>query len=198
MKLTRPGAKMLAPIQGSNDYQSWVISNNLTNFLTLNRVPSSNDAVLVTIDGTFQQPGTAFSIVDNQLLFSEYLPKGSNVGILYLNREYFYTGAVANGSVSSASIVAGGVTNSNILDGAVSGNKIAQFTITANNIVADTVSTKAIFNQIRQSASAPPANGTYQRGDIVWNSHPISGSYIGWICTGDGTPGIWTTFGLIS
>ena len=50
----------------------------------------------------------------------------------------------------------------------------------------------------RGLASAAPASGTYLQGDIVWNSAPTSGGYIGWVCTTAGTPGTWKTFGLIS
>jgi hypothetical protein len=48
---------------------------------------------------------------------------------------------------------------------------------------------------------APPSastDGTYQRGDIVWNTAPNTGGYIGWVCVTAGTPGGWTGFGLIA
>lgn len=47
------------------------------------------------------------------------------------------------------------------------------------------------------SASAP-TSGSYRLGDIVWNSQPRPTGYIGWICTKEGTPGVWKTFGPIS
>lgn len=45
--------------------------------------------------------------------------------------------------------------------------------------------------------SAPPTTGTYERGDIVYNTNPTAGGYLGWICTAAGTPGTWKGFGLI-
>lgn len=42
---------------------------------------------------------------------------------------------------------------------------------------------------------APPATGTCGHGDIVWNLSPISGGYVGWVCTVAGT---WATFGQIN
>lgn len=42
-----------------------------------------------------------------------------------------------------------------------------------------------------------PSHGHYKKGDIVWNSNTISGSYIGWVCTREGSPGIWKAFGQI-
>jgi hypothetical protein len=47
------------------------------------------------------------------------------------------------------------------------------------------------------SASAP-TSGSYRLGDIVWNSQPRPTGFVGWICTKEGTPGIWKTFGPIS
>jgi len=50
----------------------------------------------------------------------------------------------------------------------------------------------------RLLGTAAPVSGTYEVGDIVYNSAPASGGYIGWVCTVAGTPGTWNTFGLIS
>jgi len=43
-----------------------------------------------------------------------------------------------------------------------------------------------------------PLSGSYRKGDVVWNSNPKPAGYVGWICTREGTPGIWKTFGPIS
>lgn len=48
------------------------------------------------------------------------------------------------------------------------------------------------------SSSTIPSSGTWQRGDVVLNSQPTSGNFIGWVCTASGTPGTWKTFGAIS
>lgn len=47
-------------------------------------------------------------------------------------------------------------------------------------------------------AAAAPITGTYNLGDIVWNSAPTSGGFIGWVCTLAGAPGTWKTWGPIS
>lgn len=46
--------------------------------------------------------------------------------------------------------------------------------------------------------SEAPATGSYRKGDIVWNSNPRPTGHVGWICTTEGTPGVWKSFGLIS
>lgn len=48
------------------------------------------------------------------------------------------------------------------------------------------------------TGTAIPAAGTYVVGDIIYNEAPASAGFIGWVCTGPGTPGTWKTFGLIS
>jgi len=51
---------------------------------------------------------------------------------------------------------------------------------------------------VRMLGTAAPTTGTYQVGDIFYNSSPTAGGYIGWVCTTAGTPGTWKTFGAIS
>jgi hypothetical protein len=46
-------------------------------------------------------------------------------------------------------------------------------------------------------AAAAPVTGTWARGDIVFNSTPSAGGYIGWVCVTAGTPGTWKEFGDI-
>ena len=43
-----------------------------------------------------------------------------------------------------------------------------------------------------------PVTGSYNIGDIVWNSTPKPSGHVGWICTKAGTPGVWNAFGQIS
>jgi hypothetical protein len=47
-------------------------------------------------------------------------------------------------------------------------------------------------------STAYPTTGTWAIGDKVINIAPVSGGYVGWVCTTAGTPGTWKTFGLIS
>lgn len=47
-------------------------------------------------------------------------------------------------------------------------------------------------------ADGMPSEGSYVKGDIVWNSDPKTSSYVGWICVRTGTPGTWKPFGQIA
>jgi hypothetical protein len=54
------------------------------------------------------------------------------------------------------------------------------------------------FNdKLHLSSHDQPQAGYYVEGDIVWNNEPRAGSYIGWVCTRAGSPGVWNPFGEI-
>ena len=44
---------------------------------------------------------------------------------------------------------------------------------------------------------AAPTTGSFQVGDMCWNSAPTLNSYVGWICVTAGVPGQWAPFGMI-
>lgn len=54
-----------------------------------------------------------------------------------------------------------------------------------------------INNRIHMYADKPPISGNYSVGDIVWNTDPRQKSYVGWVCTRAGDPGVWNQFGEI-
>jgi hypothetical protein len=45
--------------------------------------------------------------------------------------------------------------------------------------------------------TAAPTTGTYNQGDVVYNTTPTASGYMGWTCVISGTPGTWKGFGLI-
>ncbi len=51
--------------------------------------------------------------------------------------------------------------------------------------------------KLQMNGSSFPDGGSFNKGDIVWNNDPRIGSYVGWICTLTGTPGLWEPFGKI-
>lgn len=46
--------------------------------------------------------------------------------------------------------------------------------------------------------TAAPTVGNYMVGDILYNTAPMAGGNIGWVCTTAGSPGTWKVFGAIS
>lgn len=47
------------------------------------------------------------------------------------------------------------------------------------------------------SANSSPGSGTWERGQVVWNTQPAASGFIGWVCVSAGTPGTWKGFGSI-
>ncbi|MGG3625195.1 hypothetical protein ABES25_16765 [Bacillus gobiensis] len=55
-----------------------------------------------------------------------------------------------------------------------------------------------VYNSLPITALiSPPTVGTYRKGSIIYNSNPVPGGFLGWVCVAAGTPGIWRGFGLI-
>ena len=52
-------------------------------------------------------------------------------------------------------------------------------------------------NKVHLSGIESPKGGSYNEGDIVWNSAPRQQSHVGWVCIKAGNPGIWAPFGEI-
>lgn len=42
-----------------------------------------------------------------------------------------------------------------------------------------------------------PTSGAFNEGDVVWNTYPQPGKFVGWVCTKSGNPGLWSGFGRI-
>jgi hypothetical protein len=52
-------------------------------------------------------------------------------------------------------------------------------------------------NRLQRVDISYPTAGSYNQGDIVWNSEPRINQYVGWICVQAGAPGLWEPFGKI-
>lgn len=51
--------------------------------------------------------------------------------------------------------------------------------------------------RIKKYDTAPPVDGDWTKGSIIYNLNPSIGNPIGWVCVESGTPGTWKGFGLI-
>lgn len=48
------------------------------------------------------------------------------------------------------------------------------------------------------TGTSAPTQGSFNKGDICWNSNPTPSNYVGWVCMESGAPGAWSPFGLIA
>jgi len=53
-------------------------------------------------------------------------------------------------------------------------------------------------NKLFATGLGAPTEGSYQKGDIIWNENPVINGYIGWVCISGGSPGLWQPFGLVA
>lgn len=78
-----------------------------------------------------------------------------------------------------------------------------------NNDLTPTNDWRKWFNSIQVSVSRMSfisfgssypdiTSGPHSQGQIVINSLPTAGGFIGWVCVEPGSPGTWKTFGSIS
>lgn len=67
-----------------------------------------------------------------------------------------------------------------------------------NAVLGGAYNSQTSANHYGRYDSAAPTTGTWSINQIVYNTAPVSGGYIGWVCVTAGTPGTWKTFGLIS
>lgn len=85
--------------------------------------------------------------------------------------------------------------NNNVTTGAIN-NSTSGLTIT--NKYGNINRSVQVLEPSINWAAAAPTTGTYNIGDIVYNSAPAASGTIGWVCVATGTPGTWKTFGAIS
>jgi hypothetical protein len=52
-------------------------------------------------------------------------------------------------------------------------------------------------NKLHLCDNEAPTSGTFTTGDVVWNSSPQPGRFVGWVCTREGSPGLWSGFGRL-
>jgi hypothetical protein len=55
----------------------------------------------------------------------------------------------------------------------------------------------SIGNKRFTNGTGAPTTGSFELGDICWNSNPVVANYVGWVCVVAGAPGQWLPFGEI-
>ena len=105
-------------------------------------------------------------------------------------------------NTSRINISAGGnITLGNVSSSPIQVSIIGSLGINVNNIDSRTnlhVNGAIKFNnKIHLSGRAAPQDGAFNEGDIMWNSEPYPGKFVGWVCTKSGSPGLWSGFGRI-
>lgn len=62
----------------------------------------------------------------------------------------------------------------------------------------DTILNYQLGNKTHSAGSGAPTAGAHYVGEVQFNTGPVAGGTLGWVCTATGTPGTWKTWGQIS
>lgn len=67
----------------------------------------------------------------------------------------------------------------------------------SNKLQVDVAGVTRLNNRGLNWSSTIPTTDYWNVGEVVYNTNPIPGGYLGWVCVASGTPGTWKGFGLI-
>ena len=145
------------------------------------------------------QPNAALSIADMniELVLGASDPNVGSIGTFNSADLELVTDNTARITVHAG----GNIRLGNPNFGPIQVSVVGSLGINVNNIDPRTnlhVSGAIKFNdKLHLSGPEAPQGGAYNEGDIMWNSDPQSGKFIGWVCTRAGNPGLWSGFGRI-
>jgi hypothetical protein len=146
-----------------------------------------------------EQPNAAISIVDNnvELILGTNSSAKAFIGTLASHSLDIVTDNQNRISISSDGNILLGSFKSAPIQASING----KLSIRIQNPDPDVdlhVAGPIKFNgKLQTHGSSIPDSGSFNKGDIVWNTEPRIGSYAGWICVNSGTPGLWEPFGKI-
>lgn len=157
----------------------------------------------ISITGNTVQDSADMGICFSQALSADFnisnntIRDVNNAGILGSSARYFNVngnlifdvGGSRRGINIQCTTHTFGVINSNITNA-----QSPLFHTLNGNISQDNNS----WNSTIQWRAAPPTSGTWAVNDIIYNTSPSSGNFIGWVCLLSGSPGYWRGFGEIS
>jgi len=146
-----------------------------------------------------EEPNATLSIVDEgvELIFGSREYNKGSIGTFNHTSLDLVTDNTPRVSIGAD----GNIILGNRNNGEIKVNVLGQLGVDVNSIDSRAklhVNGAIKFNDnIHMKGSEPPSGGSFTPGDIVWNSEPKQGGFIGWVCVKAGNPGMWGAFGDI-
>jgi hypothetical protein len=165
-----------------------VTASSLTSVGTLETLTVANDAV-------FHGAVDVKSITAEEITF----------GNVTLNQDGFSTNDTITISANQAQVIYSDASQISIGDRIRNDKQVKVFgslSVGINNPQPDV--NFAVNGDVRiggkkfTNGMAAPTSGTFEVGDICWNTRPQATSYVGWVCVVAGDPGEWLPFGGIN
>ena len=145
-----------------------------------------------------ETPHAAVSIAENgvELIIGSENNRGI-IGTFAGNAIDFLTDSTPRLSIDSHGNIALGNKNSPPITVSLNGTLAVNVSTPDSRVKLDIGGAIKFNNAVHLSATEAPKSGTFNQGDIVWNSKPEQRKSIGWVCVKAGSPGIWCAFGEI-
>lgn len=197
--LIRGVAFMLTNAKGLCITNSWVysnsdfiFSNNLGdvgiqhNIVTGNNITSTNGPNCIFIGSN----NSDWSIQANNITC-----KNSALYLELSSKDILFGGNVILQSNPTGASITNYGTNNHITNNAgdasltIFENALSHFNIAQNNA--------SDYGRCVGSYAFPPVGGSYKKGDFVINNQFSTSNFFGYVCTADGSPGVWVPFGWI-
>jgi hypothetical protein len=170
------------PVLSQSTLGDTVTESNLQKLGLLRELQVMGDAAVTRTLSTSKVSIGNFSVTDHEL---------SGYEDIKVTRNETTELAVGN------NIVIGNVSNK---DRTVSvyGNLTVGVAVPDEGVALTVAGSVSFDNKKFTVGTAIPTEGTFNKGDIVWNTNPKATDYIGWVCVTPGAPGYWLPFGAIS
>lgn len=145
------------------------------------------------------QPKAAISIVDQniEIVLGASDPNVASIGVFNSADLELVTDSTARLTIEAG----GNITLGNPTTGPIKVSVMGSLGINVNSIDPRAnlhVNGAIKFNdKIHLSGNKPPEGGVFTEGDVIWNTDPQPGKFVGWVCTRAGNPGLWSGFGRI-
>lgn len=140
-----------------------------------------------------EAPNGIFSVMsfDHELVIDETDNRGFKLGTYTTSGLDFITDDTVRISISDTGNVS--IKGKTAIDTSV-GIGVKNF---SEDVSLTTAKGIRVQGKKQEVAETTPKDGSYQLGDIVWNTNPQPTGYVGWICVRAGVPGDWRPFGQI-
>ena len=146
-----------------------------------------------------EEPKAALSIADQniELIFGASEPNTGSIGTFNSADLELVTDSTARITIQAG----GNIVLGNPAQGEIKVSILGKLAINVSN--PDPRSSLHVngaikFNdKLHLNGNEPPISGAFNEGDIVWNTYPQPGKFVGWVCTRAGNPGLWSGFGRI-
>lgn len=148
----------------------------------------------------FTVPASSFAEYTGKLMWFGiwvYISNANAYAVPYCNQQLFNNNPTSTGSWQFIAVTFPWPSSGDVVCGVYkAGSNTGSVYVAAPMLVPVGLNVQEALGTIQPIdknwyGSAAPTTGSWNRGDVVWNSAPSAGGVPGWVCTTAGTPGTW-------